>query len=86
MIRNYNRKKRIEHKKKNNFTTRMQGRLGIIFSLTCILFSVLLIRILYIQLKSGRKFEKIVLQQQEFQNRIIPYQRGNILDLSLIHI
>lgn len=80
MIRNYNRKKRIEHKKKNNFTTRMQGRLGIIFSLTCILFSVLLIRILYIQLKSGRKFEKIVLQQQEFQNRIIPYQRGNILD------
>lgn len=69
-----------KEKPKNDFTTRMQGRLRFVFSLTCILFAVLLIRILYIQVKSGKKFEKIVLEQQEYQNRVIPYQRGNILD------
>ncbi|MBQ2089893.1 MAG: peptidoglycan glycosyltransferase, partial [Lachnospiraceae bacterium] len=35
---------------------------------------------MYIEYTSGDKYEKIVLSQQSYDSRIIPYQRGNIYD------
>ena len=58
----------------------MQGRLWIVFSLICVLFVVLIGRLMYIQYTSGEKYEKIVLSQQEYDSAIIPFQRGNITD------
>lgn len=37
-------------------------------------------RLMYIEYTSGDKYEKIVLSQQEYDSRIIPYQRGDIVD------
>ena len=67
-------------KKENRFTIRMQGRLAVVFGLTCVFFALLIGRIIYIQVKSGAKYEKIVLEQQEYSSKVSPYQRGNILD------
>ncbi len=61
-------------------TRRMQGRLWIVFSLICVLFVVLIGRLMYIQYTSGKRYEKIVLSQQEYDSSIIPFQRGNITD------
>ena len=67
-------------KNTNRFTFKMQGRLAVVFGLTCVFFALLILRIIYIQVKSGAKYEKIVLEQQEYSSSVIPYQRGNILD------
>ncbi len=67
-------------KRENKFTFKMQGRLTMVFGLTCVFFAILIGRIIYIQTKSGAKYEKIVLEQQEYTSKTIPYQRGNILD------
>ena len=35
---------------------------------------------MYIEYSQGEKYEKIVLSQQGYDSRIIPYQRGDIVD------
>ncbi|MBO6215272.1 MAG: peptidoglycan glycosyltransferase [Lachnospiraceae bacterium] len=73
-------RKRKKRKPKDRISRRMQGRLWIVFSLICILFVTLIGRLMYIERTSGERYEKIVLSQQEFDSRIIPFQRGNITD------
>ncbi|MEE3433249.1 MAG: penicillin-binding transpeptidase domain-containing protein [Lachnospiraceae bacterium] len=46
----------------------------------CVLFVFLIGRIVYIETTSGQKYEKIVLAQQEYSSKVIPYRRGNIED------
>ena len=58
----------------------MQGRLWIVFSLICVLFVILIGRLMYIQYTSGDRYEKIVLSQQVYDSAVIPFQRGNITD------
>ena len=70
------RKRKLDFK----FTYKMQKRLGILFAIFCIFFAGLIGRIIYIQVHSGKKYEKIVLEQQEYSSSVIPFQRGNILD------
>ncbi len=71
------RKKRRTAKK---FPKRMQKKLIVMFLLiTCALVG-LIGRLMYIEYTSGEKYEKIVLSQQEYDSRIIPYQRGDIVD------
>lgn len=67
-------------KKLDRLTLRMQKKLFIVFCLICVLFVVLIFRLMYIQSKSGSKYEKIVLAQQEYSSKTIPFQRGNIID------
>ena len=43
---------------------RMQSRLWLVFGAICVLFVVLIIRLMYIEYSSGEKYEKIVLSQQ----------------------
>lgn len=50
------------------------------FGAVCVLFGVLIGRLMYIEYTSGDKYEKIVLAQQRYDSQIIPYQRGDITD------
>lgn len=72
--------RRKKRKPEDRISRRMQGRLGLCFGVICILFVALIARLMYIERTSGEKYEKIVLSQQEFDSRIIPFQRGNITD------
>lgn len=71
------------NKKKKNpkkIFKRMQRKLWFVFGVICILFVVLIGRLMYIQHNSGKKYEKIVLSQQNYDSTIIPFQRGDIVD------
>lgn len=67
-------------KPKNKILKRMQRKLWFVFGVVCILFVVLIGRIMYIQYTSGEKYEKIVLAQQDYDSSTIPFQRGDITD------
>ena len=67
-------------KPNNKILKRMQRKLWLVFGVVCILFVVLIGRVMYIQRTSGEKYEKIVLSQQRYDSTIIPFQRGNIVD------
>ena len=60
------RKTRNTNRKQNKKTIlkRMQSKLYVVFILLCILFVVLVGRLMYIEYTSGEKYEKIVLSQQ----------------------
>ena len=67
-------------KRNNKIFKRMQTKLWVVFSIVCVLFVILLARIMYIHRTSGERYEKIVLAQQDYDSKIIPFQRGDILD------
>lgn len=62
------------------FPKRMQKKLVVVFMLITIALVGLIVRLMYIENTSGSKYKKIVLSQQEYDSRNIPYQRGNIVD------
>ncbi|MDD6194467.1 MAG: penicillin-binding protein 2 [Lachnospiraceae bacterium] len=69
-----------KRKPKKRLLKRMQNKLYFVFGVICVLFVVLIGRLMYIEYTSGDKYEKIVLAQQQYDSTIIPYQRGDILD------
>ncbi len=71
-------RRRIKPNKK--ILKRMQRKLWLVFGAVCILFVVLIGRVMYIQHTSGERYEKIVLSQQDYDSTTIPFQRGNIVD------
>lgn len=58
----------------------MKKKLMVTFLLITIAMVCLIARLMYIEVQSGEKYEKIVLAQQEYNSRQIPYRRGDILD------
>lgn len=77
----------MKRKKKNRFEflskkfpKRMQKKLVFLFMVIILAFVVLIIRITYINASKGSKYTKIVLDQQEYDSRTIPYKRGDIVD------
>ncbi len=74
------RKQKSKPKLKNKLFKRMQRKLWIVFGGVCILFILLIGRIMYIQHSSGDYYEKIVLSQQDYDSTTIPFQRGDIVD------
>ena len=77
----------------------MQKKLVLLFAGIVLAFALLVGRITYINAFNGDKYSKIVLDQQQYQSRMIPFKRGDIVDrngtklatsqrvyLSLIHI
>lgn len=79
---NYPRNNGNKGKKKRyrRILKRMQSKLWMVFGLFCILFVILIGRLMYIEYTSGDKYEKIVLNQQGYENSVIPFQRGEIVD------
>lgn len=72
--------KRRRIKPNNKILKRMQGKLWFVFGVVCILFVILIGRVMYIQYTSGDKYEKIILSQQDYDSTTIPFQRGDIID------
>lgn len=67
-------------KKKKIFSKRMRVHLFRILMIFFSLLGVLLLRLVYINVKDGKKYEKQVLSQQNYRSQILPYARGEILD------
>lgn len=67
-------------KKRKRFLARMQNKLFVMVALITVLFVALVARILYINTKDGKRYEKTVLAQQSYDSIEIPYRRGDILD------
>ncbi len=62
------------------FPKRMQKKLVMLFMAIILAFIVLIGRITYINASKGNRYTKIVLDQQEYDSRVIPYKRGDIVD------
>ena len=57
------------------FPRRMQKKLIVMFTIVAGMLIGLIGRLMYIEYTSGEKYEKIVLSQQEYDSKVIPYQR-----------
>ncbi|HAX53529.1 MAG TPA: peptidoglycan glycosyltransferase [Lachnospiraceae bacterium] len=62
------------------FSKKMQQKLVMLFMAIILAFIVLIGRITYINASKGSRYTKIVLDQQEYDSRVIPYKRGDIVD------
>ncbi|MBQ8804669.1 MAG: penicillin-binding protein 2 [Tyzzerella sp.] len=58
----------------------MQKKLVMLFVAIVLAFVFLIGRITYINAENGEKYTKIVLNQQQYNSRTIPFRRGDILD------
>lgn len=72
--------KRRGGKKIAKFSKKMQKKLVVLFAIIALLLLGLIVRLMYIEHTSGKKYEKKVLSQQKYDSTVIPYQRGNITD------
>lgn len=67
-------------KKKKYFTMKKKKKIQFLFVITLLIFLVLNIRIALIQNVKGEEYKKKVLSQQNFENKVIPFRRGDIKD------
>lgn len=67
-------------KERKKISKKMRTKLVILFTVVSLALIGLIIRLTYIEHTSREKYQKIVLSQQEYNSRLIPYQRGDILD------
>lgn len=72
-------------RKKRNFFKRklsdlMQKKLVMLFGAVILAFVFLIGWITYINASKGEKYTKVVLDQQQYNNRTIPFKRGDIVD------
>jgi stage V sporulation protein D (sporulation-specific penicillin-binding protein) len=58
----------------------MHRKLVLLFVVFILAFVILLVRITYINAVKGGEYKKTVLQNQTYNNTIIPYKRGDIVD------
>ena len=69
-----------KNKFRKKFTKLMQKKLVLLFAGIVLAFALLVGRITYINAFNGDKYSKIVLDQQQYQSRMIPFKRGDIVD------
>ena len=62
------------------FPVRMQRKLVMLFMAVILAFVVLIGRITYINVTKGSKYTKVVLDQQNYDSRVIAFKRGDIVD------
>lgn len=65
---------------RKKFPLRMKKKLVMLFITIILAFVGLIGRATYINAKNGEKYTKIVLDQQQYNSRVIPFKRGDILD------
>ena len=58
----------------------MKGKMLFVFFIIIAVLIALVGRLAYIQLKSGDRYAKIILNQQEYSSKTIPFRRGDIVD------
>lgn len=74
------RKRRKVSALRQKFTVRMQKKLVMLFIVILLAFVVLIGRITYINASEGENYTKVVLDQQQYVSRTIPFKRGDIKD------
>lgn len=67
-------------KKERRFTRKMQIKLLAIFAFVLLALIVILLRIVYINVKSGNRYAKQVLSQENYDSQILYSRRGEIQD------
>lgn len=72
--------KRRRNPFRRKFSKTMQRKLVMLFAAIVLAFVFLVGRITYINAASGDKYTKLVLDQQQYGSRTIPFKRGNIVD------
>lgn len=65
---------------RRKFSKLMQKKLVMLFVAIVLAFVFLVLRITYINAASGDKYTKVVLNQQQYDSRTIPFKRGDIVD------
>ena len=70
----------VKWQERAKFSKKMQKKLVVLFVIIALLLLGLIVRLMYIEHTSGKKYEKKVLSQQKYDSTVIPYQRGNITD------
>ncbi len=75
-------KQQRKRKKKSNlkFPRYMKSKLVVFFGLLLACLCALIGRIMYINYSRGDEYKKQVLSKQDYDSKLIPYQRGDILD------
>lgn len=71
---------RIKRIRRFRLTLDMKKKLFIVFAVAIGLLVFLIFRIAYIQAANGKRYEKIILNQQESSSTTIPFRRGDIVD------
>lgn len=72
--------KRRRNPFRRKFSKTMQRKLVMLFAAIVLAFVFLVGRITYINAASGDKYTKLVLDQQQYGSRTIPFKRGGIVD------
>lgn len=72
--------KRRRNPFRRKFSKTMQRKLVMLFAAIVLAFAFLVGRITYINAASGDKYTKLVLDQQQYGSRTIPFKRGDIVD------
>ena len=72
--------KRRRNPFRRKFSKTMQRKLVMLFAAIVLAFVFLVGRITYINAASGDKYTKLVLDQQQYGSRAIPFKRGDIVD------
>lgn len=73
-------KRRKKSVLKKKFNTLMRKKLVMTFGAIVLVFVFLIGKITYINASSGDKYTKVVLDQQQYGSRVIPFKRGDIVD------
>ena len=74
------RKPKRQSATKQKFPKKMRVKLVLLFGAIVLAFVALIIRVIYINAADGERYTKIVLDQQQYNSRLIAFKRGNILD------
>ena len=67
-------------KKERRFTKKMQIKLLAVFAFVLVALIIILIRIVYINVKSGNRYAKQVLSQENYDSQMLYSRRGEIQD------
>ncbi len=73
-------KKRKKPKVVFKFMFRMKRKLFVLFWVIIACLLILVGRLVYIEVNSGERYEKIVMSNQEYTSTTIPFRRGDIVD------
>ena len=74
------RKQKKQSATKNKFPKKMRAKLVLLFGAIVLAFVALIIRVIYINAADGERYKRIVLDQQQYNSRVIAFKRGDILD------
>ncbi len=72
--------RKMKYYLQKKFPKFMQKKLVLLYVAVILAFVILVGRITYINAASGDKYTKVVLDQQQYDNKEIPYKRGDIVD------